>query len=154
MASLQAKAIKLPPSHELTHRFTYRRLATSTRFSPFETFRSKDRERPTQKNLHSVPINRRLLTSDHTEQETHFELRKFLVVLAVNLKRGESVFFWYFFKMDLCLATSMERSRRDFFNDMVEHKTILKNNQNTHYSRFSFTPRKKRLPKTGVFLFH
>jgi len=28
----------------------------------------------------------------------------------------------------------MESSRRDLVNDMAEHRPILKNNQNTHYS--------------------
>ena len=33
----------------------------------------------------------------------------------------------------------MESSRRDLSNDMAEHESILKNNQNTHYLRFSST---------------
>jgi len=37
-------------------------------------------------------------------------------------------------------ATSMESSRWDLLNDMVEHRSILKNNQNAYNSRFSFTP--------------
>ena len=40
----------------------------------------------------------------------------------------------------------MESSRRDFLNDVAEHKSILKNNQNTYHRRLSFTP------KTGVEL--
>ena len=39
-----------------------------------------------------------------------------------------------------CSATSMESSRRDLLNDMAEHRSILKNNQNTYYPGFSFTP--------------
>jgi len=31
-------------------------------------------------------------------------------------------------------ATSMVSSRRDLLNDMAEHMSILKNNQNTHFS--------------------
>jgi len=42
--------------------------------------------------------------------------------------------------VDLCSATSMESSPRDLFNDMAEQRPILKNNQNTYYRRFSFTP--------------
>jgi len=38
----------------------------------------------------------------------------------------------------------MESSRRDFLNDMAEHRPILKNNQNTYHTRFGFTP------KTGI----
>ena len=35
----------------------------------------------------------------------------------------------------------MESSRRDLFNDVAEHVSILKNNQNTYYPRFGFTPK-------------
>jgi len=49
-----------------------------------------------------------------------------------------------FFKIHLCSTTSMESSRRDLLNDVAEHMSILKNDQNTHYPRFSFTP------KTGI----
>jgi len=35
----------------------------------------------------------------------------------------------------------MESSRRDLLNDVAEHKSILKDNQNTYYPRFSFTPK-------------
>jgi len=43
-----------------------------------------------------------------------------------------------------------ESSRRYLFNDMAEHGSILKNNQNT-YARFSFTPNTGiALPKTGI----
>jgi len=49
----------------------------------------------------------------------------------------------------------MESSRRDLLNDMAEHRFILKNNQNTDYTPFSFTPKTGiELHKTGVlFLF-
>jgi len=39
-----------------------------------------------------------------------------------------------FFVHTLCSATSMESSRRDLLNDMAERSSILKNNQNTHFS--------------------
>jgi len=42
----------------------------------------------------------------------------------------------------------MDSSRRDFLNDMAEHMPILKNNQNTYYPRFGFTPQ-VAFPKTG-----
>jgi len=45
----------------------------------------------------------------------------------------------------------MESSRRDLLNDMAEHRSILKNNQNTFYPRFCFTPKPgTELPETGV----
>jgi len=45
----------------------------------------------------------------------------------------------------------MESFRRDHFNDVAEHRSILKNNQNTYYPRFSFTPKTViASPKTGV----
>ena len=44
----------------------------------------------------------------------------------------------------------MESSRRDSLNDMDEHRPILKNNQNTYYPRFGFTPKRgMAFPKTG-----
>ena len=48
----------------------------------------------------------------------------------------------------------MESSLRDLSNDMAEHRPVLKNNQNTYYHRFSFTPKTGvAFPQTGVFLF-
>jgi len=45
----------------------------------------------------------------------------------------------------------MESSRRDLLNDVAERGSILKNNQNTHYPRFGFTPKTGiELPKTGA----
>jgi len=45
----------------------------------------------------------------------------------------------------------MERSRQGLSNDMAEHMSSLKNNQNTYYPRFSFTPKTgMTFPKTGV----
>jgi len=38
------------------------------------------------------------------------------------------------FEINLCSATSMKGSRQDLFSDMADHRAILKNNQNTHYS--------------------
>ena len=51
----------------------------------------------------------------------------------------------------------MKSSHRDLYNDVPEHKTILKNNENTYYPRFSCTPKTGiGLPKTGVLflLYH
>jgi len=45
----------------------------------------------------------------------------------------------------------MESSRRDLFNDVTEHRSILKTDQNTYYPRLSSTPTTgMELPKTGV----
>jgi len=69
-------------------------------------------------------------------------------VLDVKLKRGSTFFFKK--KIDLCLAISMESSRRDLWNDMAEHRPILKNNQNTH---LPFTPKRGvELPKAGALI--
>jgi len=44
----------------------------------------------------------------------------------------------------------MESSRRDLFNDMAEHRPILKNKQNTYHPRFDLTPETGiTFPKTG-----
>jgi len=68
----------------------------------------------------------------------------------MKLKRGKYVF-WWFFKIDLCSATAMESSRRDLFNNVAEHRSMLKTDQSTCYPRFSFTPKTRiELPKTGV----
>jgi len=50
--------------------------------------------------------------------------------IGVKLRQGCSVF-WLLFNIDLCSATSMESSHRDLFNDMAEHRPILKIDQNT-----------------------
>ena len=59
-------------------------------------------------------------------------------VSGVKLERGYYLF-WLFFKIDLCSATSIGSSRQDLLNDVAENRFILKNNQNTHNARFSFT---------------
>jgi len=47
----------------------------------------------------------------------------------------------------------MESFRRDLWNDVAEHRSILKNNQNTYYLRLSPTPKIGiAFPKTGIFL--
>jgi len=38
----------------------------------------------------------------------------------------------------------MESSCQDLSNDVAEHRSTLKNNQNTYYTRFGF------IPKTGI----
>ena len=58
--------------------------------------------------------------------------------VGMKPKRGWYVF-RLFFKISPRSSTSMEISRRDLFNDMAEHRQILKNNQNTYHPRFSFT---------------
>jgi len=45
----------------------------------------------------------------------------------------------------------MESSRRDLLNDRAEPRSILKNNQNTYYPHYSFTPTTGiAFPETGV----
>ena len=45
----------------------------------------------------------------------------------------------------------MKSSRRDIFNDVADHRSILKNKQNTNSPRFSFTPKTDtELPEKGV----
>ena len=70
-------------------------------------------------------------------------------VLGVKLKGGCDVFS-SFFCIDVCSGIPMESFRRDLLNDMAEHRPILKNNQNTYYPRFSFTPKNRELPETGA----
>jgi len=58
----------------------------------------------------------------------------------------------FFFKIDLCSATSIESSRRDLLNDMAEHRLILKNEQNTFPFWFHIQNRYS-IPRNGVFIF-
>ena len=45
----------------------------------------------------------------------------------------------------------MKSSPRDHLNDVAEHRPMLKNNQNTYYPRFGFTPNTGiAFPKTGI----
>jgi len=68
----------------------------------------------------------------HSKNKTPVSGREFFTVLGVKLKWQWYVF-WLFFKIGLCSATSMESSRRDLLNDVADHRSILKNNQNTYY---------------------
>ena len=51
-------------------------------------------------------------------------------VLGVKPKRGYYVF-WLFFKIGACSGISFKRSRRELSIDVAEHRSILKNVQNT-----------------------
>jgi len=66
-------------------------------------------------------------------------------------KTGTHIF-WLFPKIGLYSAISwhaFETSRRELSIDMAEHRSMLENYQNTHYSRFSFTPKTgTAFPKT------
>ena len=45
----------------------------------------------------------------------------------------------------------MESSRRELYNDMAEHTSILKNDKKKYYPRFNVTPKTStELPKAGV----
>ena len=52
-------------------------------------------------------------------------LKNALPVLGVKSKRGCYVF-WLLFKIGLCSATSIERSRRELSIDEAEHRSTLK----------------------------
>jgi len=70
-------------------------------------------------------------------------------ILGVKPKRGWYVY-WLFFKIDLCSAISFKRSRRELSIDVAERKSMLKNNQTTHYPRFST---QVAFPRTGGLFF-
>jgi len=59
--------------------------------------------------------------------------------LGVKPKRGWYVF-GLFFMAGLCSAISFKRSRRELSIDVAQHRSILKNYQNTHYPRIRFIP--------------
>jgi len=80
----------------------------------------------------------RLPASKHYSKNKTPVLGNAIPVLVWKTKTG--VVRRLFFKIDLCSATSMESSRRDLLNDVTEHRSILKNNQNTFYPHFSSSP--------------
>jgi len=72
-------------------------------------------------------------------------------VLGVKPKRGWFVF-WLFFKIGLYSAISFKRSRRELSVHVAEHRSVLKNYQNTLYSRFIFITKTGRaFPKAFFF---
>jgi len=60
------------------------------------------------------------------------------IPVGVKPKRGQYVF-WLFFKIGPCSAISFKSSRRGLFIEVAEHRSMLKNDQNAHYPRFSLT---------------
>jgi len=65
-------------------------------------------------------------------------------------KIREQCVFWRFFKIGICSAIPFKRSWRELYIDVAEHMSIFKNNQNTHYPRFSYIPKTGiAFPKTG-----
>jgi len=48
---------------------------------------------------------------------------------------------------------SFKRSRRELSIDVAEHRSMLKNHQNTHYTRFSFIPKTVIAPHNDGFVF-
>jgi len=46
--------------------------------------------------------------------------------IALSRKTTEQCVFWLFFKMELCLATSFKRSRRELSIDVAVHSSFLK----------------------------
>jgi len=86
---------------------------------------------------------------NHSKNKTPV-LGNAIPVLGLKIKRGWYVI-WLFFKIDLCSAMSYRRSRRELFIDVPEHRSMLKNHENTYYPGLSFTPKTGiALPKTGV----
>jgi len=58
------------------------------------------------------------------------------------------------FQDRLTLAISFERSRREHSIDVAEHRSMLKNYQNTLYPRFSFSHKSGiAFPKARVLFF-
>jgi len=56
--------------------------------------------------------------------------------------------FWLFFKIGICSAISFKRSRRELSFDVAEHRSTLKNYQNTHYPRIQ---NRYSIPQSVVF---
>lgn len=46
------------------------------------------------------------------------------------------------------------KARRDFTNNLAEHRSILRNYQNTYFLRFSFTPKTVKIFLKHVFRFY
>jgi len=46
--------------------------------------------------------------------------------IGLSLNVREKSVFWSFFKMGLCSAISFERSRRELYIDVAEHRSIFK----------------------------
>jgi len=73
-------------------------------------------------------------------------------VLGVNTETGV-VLIWLFSKIDLCSATSFKSAFQDLLNDVADHRSILKNYQNTFYTRFGIRSKTGlEFPKTGGLL--
>jgi len=62
-----------------------------------------------------------------------------LYLLVLGVKPNRVVIF---FKIGLCSAISFKRSLRELPIGVAEHRSVLKNFQNTYYPRFSFIARK------------
>jgi len=74
-------------------------------------------------------------------------------VLDVKLKAGVERILVIFQDRStyVCSAISFKRSRRELSIDVAERRSILKNDHNTHYSRFSFISKTNiAFPKTGI----
>jgi len=69
-------------------------------------------------------VSSRTLHINHSKNKIPV-LRNAIPVLGVKPKWGRYVL-WSYFKIDLCPATSMESSRRDLWNDVAEHRSIVK----------------------------
>jgi len=73
--------------------------------------------------------------------------------IGLSRKIRKKCVFWLFLKIGLCSATSFKSSRQECSIDMAEHRSILKNNQNTYCPRCSFTLKTgTELPEKGVLI--
>jgi len=77
----------------------------------------------------------KILNDDHCKRNTPF----WAMLLLFTMQRGWYVFY-LFFMIDVCSTISFKWSRRELSIDVAKHRSILKNNPNTHYLRFSFIP--------------
>jgi len=88
----------------------------------------------------------------YTQQKRDSCFMKLLHVLSVNIKRG---YFRFFFKIDLCSATSMESSRCDRSNDMAENwSSISLKNIKLRTTPFYFHSQTGRSSLKQVFRFY
>jgi len=53
----------------------------------------------------------------------------------------------------ICSGISLKRSRRELSIDVAEHRSMLKNYQNTHNPRLSFKPKTGTIPQNGFLFF-
>jgi len=68
-----------------------------------------------------------------------------MICFGFETKMGLVRILVYFYDRPVCSVTSIDSSCRDLLNNVAEHESILKINQNKNYPRFSLFA-----PKTGM----